>query len=129
MSYKTAWTEAYFGDVSSAGSSNKEQSPPSFEDLDEDSFENVDYHSEMSSHSHGIVFERQRQSAFLEEVSGSPSGWSSWVQRVVGVPGSPFSTTRSNIQGKFWGHSATEDVSASIQFREVSRSQLSHHSQ
>merc|ERR1719468_207212 len=53
VSYKTAWTEAYFGEVSSKGSSNKEPSPPSFEDLDEGSFENVDYHSEMGSHSHG----------------------------------------------------------------------------
>ena len=126
VTYKTAWTEAYFGEVSSTGSSNKEPSPASFEELEEDSFENVDFQSEMTSHSNGIVFERQ--SAFLEEVSGSPSGWSSGVQRVVGVPGSPFSTSRSNLQGRFWGHSATEEVSASVQFREASRSQASQNS-
>ena len=122
VTYKTAWTEAYFGEVSSTGSSNKEPSSASFEELEEDSFENVDYHSETN----GIVFERQ--SAFLEEVSGSPSGWSSGVQRVVGVPGSPFTTSRTNLQGRFWGHSATEEVSASVQFREASRSQVSQNS-
>ena len=122
VTYKTAWTEAYFGEVSRTGSSNKEPSSVSFEELEEDSFENVVYHSETN----GIVFERQ--SAFLEEVSGSPSGWSSGVQRVVGVPGSPFSTSRSNLQGRFWGHSATEEVSASVQFREASRSQVSQNS-
>ena len=49
VTYKTAWTEAYFVEVSSTGSSNKEPSSVSFEELEEDSFENVDYHSETEA--------------------------------------------------------------------------------
>ena len=49
MTYKTAWTEAYFVEVSSTGSSNNEPSSVSFEELEEDSFENVDYHSETEA--------------------------------------------------------------------------------
>jgi len=127
VSYKTAWTEAYFGEVSSNNSSKNNHSSASFEELDnedESDFDRVES-NETDTKDDGIVFERQ--SAVITEVSGSPSGWSSGVQRVVGKPGSP--VTRSNL-GKFWNQSRTglssvngvskNSLSASVQFREDS---------
>ena len=130
VSYKTAWTEAYFGEgpksSNDSSSPNNQSSPIEELDLDsEDELQNIEF-KETSSSTNGIVFERQ--SAVLTEVSGSPSGWSSGVQRVVGRPGSPVSRARSSL-GKFWRHTDTREHSvysraehsASVQFREESR--------
>ena len=123
VSYKTAWTEAYFGEVSSNESSRNHQSSHSFEEIDDDEDESEEQsdNREGSEESCGVVFDRQ--SAVITEVSGSPSGWSSGVQRVVGRPSSPQSTmSRRQLAGKFWRSTNTEfsqaSVSASVQFNQ-----------
>ena len=63
VSYKTAWTEAYFGDISSNESSNSQRSH-SWEEID-DVEESAGHDEETNG---GVVFERQ--SAEITEVSG-----------------------------------------------------------
>ena len=132
VSYKTAWTEAYFGDVSSNESSRNKDISHSFEEIDDEeetgSEDVLDARpTGDDTNSGGIVF-REKQSAVITEVSGSPSDWSTSVARVVGVPGSPVVTnnavvTGGAMRGKFWrqGDLTTTECSnnnsVSVQFR------------
>ena len=132
VSYKTAWTEAYYGDLSSNGSSHSIREINGDDDDDE---EEVDGEGEWSysqeqertsSSSSGIKF--SRQPAVITEVSGSPC-WSSGVERVVGRPVSPVGSRAS--LGKFWQAEslsypsqhgrANQDLSGSVEFLEESQ--------
>ena len=100
VSYKTAWTEAFIGDVSSNCSSH------SIREINEDDEEEQeeDISDSLDNPRGGVRF--SRQSAVIEEVSGSPSGWSSGVERVVG---------RAQHQGRFWGDTNGEDISGAAE--------------
>ena len=113
VSYKTAWTEACYGDVSSNGSSH---SIREINDEDEDD-EEEDWSDSKDQRDGGVKF--FRQSAVIEEVTGSPSGWSSGVERVVGVPTSPF---RRDKPGRFWGHSTNTNPTGAEESKQLSDS-------
>jgi len=124
VSYRTAWTEPYYGEISA--SSDNTCSSVSIEELNMDS-------GEMSGTSDSIRNGATwTKVAKIEEVVGStPPDWSSDVQRVVGRPTSPAVRPRGPL-GKFWlsneGETDNsvewepEDFSASVQFREESSS-------
>eukprot|EP00092_Neocalanus_flemingeri_P085670 GFUD01107835.1.p1 GENE.GFUD01107835.1~~GFUD01107835.1.p1 ORF type:complete len:637 (+),score=201.63 GFUD01107835.1:36-1946(+) len=125
VSYKTAWTEPYYGEVS-CGSDNT-CSSVSIEELDMDSGEILSDYSSDSIRT-GATWTKV---AKIEEVVGSPPDWSSGVQRVVGRPQSP--VRPKGPVGKFWlsNNGDTDegeewepgDLSVSVQFRENSCSE------
>jgi len=129
VSYKTAWTEAYFGEVSSNESSNNNLSSYSFEEIDNEDEErsNSQLNSSDSLLDEDVLnsrrFDFERQEAVITEMSGSPSGWSSGVQRVIGKPESPLSRTGART-GKFWMNSSNFDSESAsfVQFKGDSRS-------
>jgi len=124
VSYKTAWTEAYFGEVSSNESSNNNLSSYSFEEIDNEDEErsNSQLNSSDSLLDKDVLnsrrFDFERQEAVITEMSGSPSGWSSGVQRVIGKPESPLSRTGART-GKFWMNSSNFDSESAsfVQFK------------
>ena len=123
VSYKTAWTEPYYGRVTP--NSDNTASSVSLEELNLDSGE-VSASTGDDSLRTGQTWTKV---ARIEEVVGStPPDWSSDIQRVVGRPVSPAARPRGPV-GKFWlskegdtgGTSdewEAEELSASIQFKE-----------
>jgi len=119
VSYKTAWTEASYGDVSSNGSSHSIREINDEEEEEEE--EEVDLSESDGELRGGIKF--SRQSAVITEVSGSPSDWSIELERVRGRPTSPLSLRRAVGLGRFWQESQQE-VSASVEFLEDSKEEV-----
>jgi len=124
VSYKTAWTEPYYGQISP--STEDTASSMSLEELNLDSGE-VSAGTGDDSVRTGQTWTKV---ARIEEVVGStPPDWSSGIQRVVGRAGSPAPRPRGPV-GKFWlsqdgdteGTSEeweADDFSASVQFRDT----------
>lgn len=136
VSYRTAWTEPFYGEIEISASSDNTCSSVSIEELNMDSGEmsgTGTSHSDSlrTSHSESLrTGATWTKVARLEEVVGStPPEWSSDVQRVVGRPSSPGMRPMGPV-GKFWltndGDSDTdrsvewdpEDMSGSVQFRD-----------
>ena len=125
VSYKTAWTEPYYGQISS--STEETASSMSLEELNLDSGEV----SEGTGNESLRTGQTWTKVARIEEVVGStPPDWSSGIQRVVGRAGSPAARPRGPV-GKFWlsedgdtGGTSEEwdyddEFSASVQFRDT----------
>jgi len=121
VSYKTAWTEPYYGSQTGSDNTCNTCSSEDIEELELDSVYS-DYSGSLRTAA------TWTKVAKIEEVVGTSPDWSSGVQRVVGRPESPGARPRGPV-GKFWLSKddtensiewEPEDLSASVQFREKS---------